>query len=300
MVLIKDFIKKYPFLSNDKISNDNVKVFKQVKSFTDDPDILATCLIQNFFGNKKLDEKNIPDKIQYFLRKLDEISLCKTKTDSIVKKDKKTAIIFLFNNQLLLTHTKYKRLLKKKRIKYGMDILQELSIGELRNALEDSFFSYLQPEIYHHYTSLLKYSKKQYVELQKQMKKYFQQLLKKNNIEAQIYTRIKTIHSIHNKVVKKNVLLSQILDTIGLRIIVKTVKECYQTMGLILKDYPIMTCRVKDYITIPKQNGYQSIHLTIVHEGHPTEIQIRTKKMHKYAQYGKACHLTYKKYGTEA
>ena len=94
---------------------------------------------------------------------------------------------------------------------------------------------------------------------------------------------------------KKNLILSQILDTIGIRIIVNSIDECYKIMALIFKYSPSMPNKIKDYIAIPKENGYQSIHITTFHEGSPIEIQIRTLEMHRFAEYGRANHLNYKK-----
>jgi (p)ppGpp synthase/HD superfamily hydrolase len=299
---LKDLQNKFPELRKVSPDSINRKIYSRLKLYIDDDDLHAAALIQNPFKKTKelqpIQEKyNI--KVRRYIEKLNELFDVNPDYQKNIKNNQRALILFLLNcGELFNNKETHSHLLTKKRIAYAMDLLQKIEIGELRVALEDIFFEYLEPEMYGHYQSLLKFSKKRYHEMQKQISRYFSDVLKQNNINAKILGRVKTIRSIHNKVSQKNILLSQVLDTIGLRVIVPNVNDCYQTMGIILKNYPIMTCRVKDYISIPKNNGYQSIHLTIMHEGHPTEIQIRTAQMHKFAQYGKACHLTYKKYAT--
>jgi (p)ppGpp synthase/HD superfamily hydrolase len=300
---LKELQNSFPELRKLSIDDVNIKIYRQLRHFVDDNDLYIASLIQNpFQKNKNLSsiEKKYNLKVAKHIYKLNELFSLNPQYQKNIRANQKTIILFLLNCGELFSNKEHKHLLTKKRIQYAMNLLQKMEIGELRIELEDIFFEFLEPEMYGHYASLLKFSRKKYEEMQIEIIKYFKRILETNNIDAKIIGRIKTIRSIHNKVSQKNILLSQVLDTFGFRIIVPSVKDCYQTMGIILKNYPIMTCRVKDYISIPKSNGYQSIHLTIVHEGHPTEIQIRTQQMHKFAQFGKACHLTYKQYATRA
>lgn len=132
------------------------------------------------------------------------------------------------------------------------------------------------------------------MQVEKKVKKEIGDFLLNKKINTQIESRFKTIYSLHQKITKKNILFSQVLDVIGLRILVETDADCYRTMeGLILK-WVIIKNKIKDYIAVPKSNGYQSIHLTIMYEDHPVEIQIRTYKMHWESLYGESAHGAYK------
>ena len=123
----------------------------------------------------------------------------------------------------------------------------------------------------------------------------FQNLLKKNNIDAIIYGREKTPFSIWRKLQKKRVSLEQITDIIGFRIILENVDDCYKTLGILHKQWNCIPGKFKDYISSPKINGYKSIHTAVIGSyKKPIEIQIRTKKMHDFAERGVASHWQYK------
>ena len=120
-------------------------------------------------------------------------------------------------------------------------------------------------------------------------------LLNKNNIESDIFGREKTPFSIWRKVQKKRVSLEQITDIIGFRVIVDNIDECYKTLGILHKEYNCIPGKFKDYISFAKINGYQSIHTSVIGSNKkPIEIQIRTKKMHEFAERGIASHWQYK------
>jgi len=120
-------------------------------------------------------------------------------------------------------------------------------------------------------------------------------LLEKNNIRAQIFSREKTPFSIWRKVQKKRVSLEQITDIIGFRIILDNVDECYHTLGVLHKKWNCIPGKFKDYISSPKINSYKSLHTSIIGPfKKPVEIQIRTLKMHDFAERGIASHWQYK------
>ena len=119
--------------------------------------------------------------------------------------------------------------------------------------------------------------------------------LKKNNLEAKIYGREKTPFSIWRKLQKKRVSLEQITDIIGFRIILENIDDCYKTLGVLHKEWNCIPGKFKDYISSPKINGYKSIHTAVIGSyKKPIEIQIRTKKMHDFAERGIASHWQYK------
>ena len=120
-------------------------------------------------------------------------------------------------------------------------------------------------------------------------------LLEKNNIRGQIFSREKTPFSIWRKVQKKRVSLEQITDIIGFRIILDNVDECYHTLGVLHKKWNCIPGKFKDYISSPKINSYKSLHTSIIGPfKKPVEIQIRTLKMHDFAERGIASHWQYK------
>ena len=119
--------------------------------------------------------------------------------------------------------------------------------------------------------------------------------LKIINVEYEILGRAKHFYSIHNKMKLKNITFSEIFDQFAIRIIVDKVKDCYLVLGLIHQKYTPLQDRFKDYIAMPKSNGYQSIHTTVFgKEGKMVEVQIRTKEMNQIAEIGVAAHWIYK------
>ena len=117
--------------------------------------------------------------------------------------------------------------------------------------------------------------------------------LKELNIDGKVYGRKKHIYSIYKKL-QEHESLDKIYDLIAVRAIVKTIPECYALVGRLHSIVEPYKNRFKDYITTPKPNGYQSLHTTVLFEGFPVEIQIRTEEMHHYAEYGVAAHWMYK------
>ncbi len=121
------------------------------------------------------------------------------------------------------------------------------------------------------------------------------ELLNSNNIDAEIYGREKTPFSIWRKVQKKRVSLEQMTDIIGFRIILKSLDDCYKTLGIFHKKWNCIPGKFKDYISSPKINGYKSIHTSVIGSNKkPIEIQIRTIEMHEFAERGVASHWKYK------
>ena len=122
-----------------------------------------------------------------------------------------------------------------------------------------------------------------------------QDLLESNGISGQVYGRIKHKHSIYKKMQAQSMSLDEMHDIMAFRVLVQDIKDCYATLGLVHSQWRPVHGRFKDYISMPKANGYQSLHTTLIGPfGTPVEVQIRTREMHHIAETGVASHWLYK------
>ncbi len=204
----------------------------------------------------------------------------------------------LHNMQTISYH---KDLEKRKRIaQETLDLYaplaHRLGMYRIKAELEDLSFKAIEPEKYYSIANEISTRKAKREEDIQIMISTIEQILKKNNLkEYEIKGRIKNIYSIYHKIVTKNKSLDDIFDLLALRIIVKSVEECYQVLGLIHSVWTPLPMRFKDYIAVPKPNMYQSLHTTVIGiSGKIYEIQIRTYEMDKTAEIGIAAHWAYK------
>jgi RelA/SpoT family (p)ppGpp synthetase len=189
---------------------------------------------------------------------------------------------------------------KKKRIaRETLDIYapiaNRLGINRLKIQLEDLGFKHLYPFRYRVLDKALKKSKGSQRQIVKRISEEFGNAMKEEGIEGTVSGREKHLYSIYKKMAEKKRLLADVVDVYGFRIIVDDVNTCYQTLGLIHGLYKPMPGRFKDYIAIPRINGYQSLHTTLFGpKGLPLEVQIRTREMDRVAESGVASHWIYK------
>jgi GTP pyrophosphokinase len=189
---------------------------------------------------------------------------------------------------------------KKKRIaRETLDIYapiaNRLGINRLKIQLEDLGFKHLHPYRYRVLENALRKSKGSQKQIVKRISDQFGKAMAEDGIEGQIVGRQKHLYSIYRKMAEKKRLLSDVVDVYGFRIIVDDVSTCYQTLGLVHQLYKPMPGRFKDYIAIPRINGYQSLHTTLFGpKGLPLEVQIRTRNMDRVAESGVASHWIYK------
>ena len=192
---------------------------------------------------------------------------------------------------------------RKERARETLDIYspiaQRLGISKIKVELDDLALKYLKPEVYEDLLEKITLKKEQREEFVHDIVVHVQKHLKEAGIEAQISGRVKHFFSIYKKMVNQNKNLEQIYDLFAVRIIVDTLIDCYAALGMIHELYKPIPGRFKDYIAMPKPNMYQSLHTTLIADnGQPFEIQIRTKEMHKTAEFGIAAHWKYKESGS--
>jgi GTP pyrophosphokinase len=174
-------------------------------------------------------------------------------------------------------------------------IANRLGIGEVKGKLEDLSFKYLDLKNYNY---IIQLSSKQRKERKKNIDQTIvtlkKQLSKEKVKVLEIYGRTKRFYSLFMKLKRYDMDINKIYDLSGIRIIVPKIVNCYETLGIVHKKYRPLVGRIKDYISLPKPNGYQSIHTTIFGpDGKFLEVQIRTKKMDNEAEFGIAAHWLY-------
>ena len=174
-------------------------------------------------------------------------------------------------------------------------IADRLGISKIKIELDDLSLRYLEPEKYKDLVDGVHLRLEHREEFMSQLIAEVAGYIEKAGIKATIDGRVKHYFSIYKKMVNQHKTLDQIYDVFAIRIIVDTVMECYGALGVIHEKYTPVPGRFKDYIAMPKQNMYQSLHTTLIGpNGQPFEIQIRTMEMHKTAEYGIAAHWKYK------
>jgi len=189
---------------------------------------------------------------------------------------------------------------KKKRIaRETLDIYapiaNRLGINRMKVELEDLGFMHLHPYRYRVLENALKKSKGTQRQIVKRISEEFGAAMTEEGIDGEVIGREKHLYSIYKKMAEKKRPLADIVDVYGFRIIVEDVNTCYQTLGLVHALYKPMPGRFKDYIAIPRINGYQSLHTTLFGpKGLPLEVQIRTREMDRVAEAGVASHWLYK------
>ena len=187
---------------------------------------------------------------------------------------------------------------QKKIARESLDVFaplaDRLQMGRVRVEIEETSFRYLDPKRYEELKKLTEERLKRADKKLNNARQAVEDLLKKEHIKYKCDGRVKSIYSLHKKLAKYDQNIDRVYDLIALRFIVEDVTTCYLTLGLIHSLFRPMDGRVKDYIAVPKQNGYQSIHTTVITpDKQVVEFQIRTKEMHDYAERGLAATFFY-------
>ena len=167
-------------------------------------------------------------------------------------------------------------------------------MGLLRVEMADLAFKYVDPRRFEELKTLIDRYNKSAAQSLKKIEQEIGEALNKEKIHFELSGRVKSVYSLHKKLAKHNQNIGEIYDLTALRIIVDDITDCYLTLGVIHSLYTPMGGRIKDYIAVPKQNGYQSLHTTVItKDKRIVEFQIRTKEMHEYAEHGLAASFYY-------
>ncbi len=215
-------------------------------------------------------------------------------------KDIRVILIKLADRLHNMRTLKYMRPEKQKeKARETMDIYapiaHRLGISKIKVELDDLSLKYLEPDVYYDLVEKIALKKDAREAFVKSIVDEVSMHIVDAGIKAQIGGRVKHFFSIYKKMVNQQKTLDQIYDMFAVRIIVDSVKDCYAALGVIHEMYKPIPGRFKDYIAMPKQNMYQSLHTTLIGpNGSPFEIQIRTFEMHRTAEYGIAAHWKYK------
>lgn len=226
-------------------------------------------------------------------------------TDNLAKlliatsKDVRVIIVKLADRLHNLSELQY--LKPEKQIKIARESLDvfapmadRIGMGRVRMQIEEIAFSYLNPKRYQFLKNLMRKRLGKSTRRLGIVRLEVEDALKKNHIKFEINGRVKSLYSLHKKMLKKDDNIDDIYDLIALRIIVNSKEDCYRVLGVLHSIYQPMVTRIKDYISVPKANGYQSLHTTVIT---PTkqivEFQIRTHEMHQYAEQGLAASFHY-------
>jgi len=174
-------------------------------------------------------------------------------------------------------------------------IAARLGIYWMKNELEDTSFMYLQPEEYLKIKALVSKDKEEREKYIETVKNYIKNKMDEYHLTCEVLGRYKYFYSIYQKMTKQNLTFDDVYDVIAFRIILDTIPQCYEALGLIHALWKPISKKFKDYIGIPKPNMYQSLHTSVIGPfGERMEIQIRTKEMDKIAKSGIAAHWSYK------
>jgi len=183
----------------------------------------------------------------------------------------------------------------KETLEIYAPIAHRLGMGKIRGELEDLGFRYIDPIAYDKVKEGVESQRKVGEAFLARVEGMVRDKLKEAAITAKVESRIKRFYSIHKKLVRQHINVDQVYDLYAMRIITRSVQDCYAVLGIIHNVWRPVPGRIKDFIAMPRPNFYQSLHTSVItEEGTPFEVQIRTEEMHKMAEEGIAAHWKYK------
>ena len=189
-----------------------------------------------------------------------------------------------------------RRRIARETMEIYVPLAERMGMQSMKDELEDLAFSVLNPEMYESIKSRLRFLHESSENTIDTILNDLRRVIEKGGLECNVSGRLKTPYSIWGKMQKKNITFEQLSDIMAFRLVVETLAECYQALGIMHSHYHLVPGRFKDYISTPKANNYQSLHTGLIGPlNHRIEIQIRTKEMHQTSELGVAAHWQYKK-----
>jgi GTP pyrophosphokinase len=201
------------------------------------------------------------------------------------------------HNMRTLEHLEPERQQKiaKETLEIYAPIAHRLGMGKIRGELEDLGFRYIDPIAYEQVKEAVESHRKVGEAFLVRVEGVVRDKLKEAGITAKVESRTKRYYSIHKKLVRQGINVDQVYDLYAMRVITRSVQDCYAVLGIIHNVWRPVPGRIKDFIAMPRPNFYQSLHTSVITEdGTPFEVQIRTEEMHKMAEEGIAAHWKYK------
>ncbi len=191
-----------------------------------------------------------------------------------------------------------RRRISKETLDVFAPLAHRLGIAKIKWELEDLALKYIDPEAYEFLSGQIAKSREEREQYIEQLKGPLQEKLRENGIDAEVEGRAKHFYSIYMKMQTEGRPIEDIFDLLAVRVITKSIPDCYRALGVIHSNYTPVIDRIKDFIATPKHNMYRSLHTTVIGpRGEMVEIQIRTQEMHKTAEEGIAAHWRYKEGG---
>ena len=313
-----NIIKSYNYVKNyfnaDEIQ-DRLNISFILTTVNADADTISASILYRLITLNKVQKKDLEKdfplsivKLAFNIYKLNKITLS-TENDYLIEYYKKVIVgmtedvrviivslserVYLMHNLKELNENDQKRIAKE-TLEIFAPIAHHLGIYKLKSELEDLSLRYLKPDVYYDIVEKLDSTKAERDNVINTMMKEVSELLASHSIVHEIKGRSKSIYSIYNKL-DKGRKFSDIYDLLALRILVKTEAECYLVLGLIHSKFKPIAKRFKDFIAMPKSNGYESLHTTVFgYNNELFEIQIRTYEMNDIAENGVAAHWSYK------
>lgn len=289
-------------------------ILAQMKMDTD-------TVISGFFHNiEEVDEKCVSDIEELFgadiaslIRDTSKITSLKIKNKTLQQADAIRKMLFAMIDDIRVIIIKMADRLDRMRnlrnvppsaqravaaevIDIWAPLASRLGMSDIKSEMEDLSLRYSNPDVFQQIKSIVSQKKDERSEYLEKAVRKIRQAAEKQGIEvASIKSRAKHFYSIYQKMRKRNKGAEELYDLLALRVICNEVNECYTLIGIVHSFWKPLDGRFKDYIAMPKANGYQSLHTTVMCDGRPLEIQIRTVEMDNVAEHGVAAHWLYKK-----
>lgn len=318
---IKEVYREDKRLTGEPCLSHLTKVAGKTALLKLDAETVAAGLLHDSVEDKKLElseiKKSFGENIAFLVKSIAEIDEVKYRgveetTEAIrkmflaVAKDIRVIFIkFIDRLENLKTLDVFPEEKRKRKALETLEIYapvaNRLGMGEMKAELEDAAFKYVWPGEYRY---IIRETQKRMPERKKYLEKIkplIQKELDKEKIKIiDVHSREKHYYSLWKKLKSRGMDWEQITDLVALRIVVENIENCYKALGALHKLWKPLPGKIKDYISLPKPNGYQSLHTTVFcEEGKITEFQIRTPEIHEAAEYGIAAHWAYEEVGKE-